>query len=75
MWKMTPKWHLFIHLCVYDIRELRLNPRPYWTYADENLVGVLVEVGQTCQEFRRGCWSGVDKWPFTQRLTGTIAAL
>ena len=34
MWKMSPKFHLFIHLC-----ELCwINPRFAWTYADEDLM-------------------------------------
>ena len=48
MWKMTPTFHLFLHLCEWQIPDLRLNPRSYWTYADENLVGSLVEVAESC---------------------------
>ena len=39
-WKMSPKMHLFIHLMEY--------PRGYWTYADEDLVGAMVEVSRSC---------------------------
>ena len=48
MWKATPKWHLFIHLVKWDIVDNRLNPKSYWTYADEDLVGCLVEVASSC---------------------------
>ena len=47
LWKMSPKLHLFIHLaevqCV-----LHGNPRYYWCYADEDLVGHMVENAETC---------------------------
>ena len=48
MWKATPKWHLFLPLCEWQIPELRMNPRAYWTYADEDLVGQLVEIAESC---------------------------
>ena len=47
-WKATPKFHLFSHLTEWQIPDLGLNPRFYWTYADEDLVGQLVEVAQSC---------------------------
>ena len=46
LWKMSPKLHLFMHLteiqCV-----MYGNPRYYWTYADEDLVGMMVEIAET----------------------------
>ena len=48
MWKMTPELHMFIHLCQWDIVNSKLNPRVYWTYADEDLVGTLCEVAESC---------------------------
>ena len=47
MWKMNPKLHLFDHLCDYQAGE-GLNPRSFWTYVDEDLVGLLVEVAESC---------------------------
>ena len=47
MWKMTPKLHMFEHLT-----ELQCliwgNPRFWWTYSDEDLVGYMVEVAESC---------------------------
>ena len=40
-WKVTQKWHLFTHLCEWQIPELTLNPRTYWTYADEDWPGLV----------------------------------
>ena len=47
-WKMSPKWHLFLHLCEWAIPDTGLNPRSYWTYADEDIVGNLIEVAEGC---------------------------
>ena len=48
MWKATPNLILFNHLVKWDIVDKRLNPMTYWTYADENSVGILVDVAQSC---------------------------
>ena len=48
MWKVTPKHHIFLHLAEWQIGDLGLNPRSYWTYADEDLVGKLVECAEHC---------------------------
>ena len=47
MWKVSPKLHLFIHLCEWQAIELG-NPTFYWVYSDEDLVGQMIEVAQTC---------------------------
>ena len=47
-WKMSPKMHLFIHLMEWQVTEIGLNPRGYGTYADEDLVGTMVEVSRSC---------------------------
>ena len=47
-YKLVPKFHLFLHLCEWQIPETKLNPRSYWTYADEDVVGQLVEVAEHC---------------------------
>ena len=46
-WKMMPKLHLLDHLCSWQAIEVG-NPRFYWTYADEDLVGLLIEVAESC---------------------------
>ena len=45
---MSPKTHLFFHLMEWHVLEIGLNPRGYWTYADEDLVGTMVEVSRSC---------------------------
>lgn len=46
-WKLVPKFHLFQHLC--QIQAVSLgNPRFYWTYPDEDMVGQMAEVARTC---------------------------
>ena len=47
MWKMSPKLHLFVHLCEWQAMEWG-NPRYFWCYADEDLVGILTEVAKSC---------------------------
>ena len=37
-WKMTPKVHLLLHLCEWQGPSAG-NPRFFWVYADEDLVG------------------------------------
>ena len=32
-WKMSPKMHLFSHLMAWQVFEIGLNPRGYWTNA------------------------------------------
>ena len=46
VWKFVPKFHLFVHLC--EIQSAVMNPRFFWTYSDEDLVGQLCEVARTC---------------------------
>ena len=46
-WKMTPKVHLTLHLCEWQATTYG-NPRFSWTYSDEDLVGTMVEVAQSC---------------------------
>ena len=47
LWKVTPKLHLFSHLCEWQSVSLG-NPRFYWCYSDEDMVGQLVEVAESC---------------------------
>ena len=46
-WKMTPKVHLLLHLCEWQAPSVG-NPRFYWVYADEDLVGSMIEVAESC---------------------------
>ena len=47
LWKFSPKHHLFLHLC--EVQAVQYgNPRFYWVYADEDVVGRLIEVAETC---------------------------
>ena len=47
VWKLHPKLHLFVHLCEWQAVET-LSPKSFWTYSDEDLVGLLVEVAESC---------------------------
>ena len=46
-WKLQPKFHLFFHLCQPQCLEFG-NPRFFWCYADEDMVGQMVEVAKSC---------------------------
>ena len=39
--KFVPKFHLWEHLTEYQAAEFG-NPRYFWTYADEDLVGLVI---------------------------------
>ena len=43
IWKMMPKIHLVDHLC-YDQAPVFGNPRYFWTYGDEDLIGQLIDM-------------------------------
>ena len=46
-WKATPKVHIFLHLC--ELQAVQYgNPRFYWVYADEDIVGKIVTVAESC---------------------------
>ena len=42
--KATPKLHLFLHLAEDQVKSFQINPKQFWCYADEDLVGQLVEI-------------------------------
>ena len=46
LWKMTPKFHCFQHLMEWQSVEV-CNPRFYWVYADEDLMGHISEIAQS----------------------------
>ena len=45
LWKTSPKMHLFLHLCIWQSL-LYGNPRYYWCYGDEDLIGRLVSIAE-----------------------------
>ena len=47
MWKGSPKLHLFLHLCEWQAAE-GTNPRANWCYSDEDFVGKMITVAQSC---------------------------
>ena len=47
LWKFSPKHHLFQHLCEWQSSECG-NPRYYWVYADEDLVGKIISIAHSC---------------------------
>ena len=57
---MSPKHHLFQHLCE-DQALAYGNPAFYWTYADEDLVGLLIEVAHSCHPSTMAT-VGLFKW-------------
>ena len=46
-WKMTPKVHMVLHLCEWQAPAAG-NPKFFWTYADEDLVGSMIDVAESC---------------------------
>ena len=59
LWKATPKLHMFQHLCEWEID--MGNPRFVWCYADEDLVGQMIKVGESCHPRTLGVAS-MFKW-------------
>ena len=47
LFKVTPKFHLFRHLTSSQSR-LWGNPRYWWCYSDEDLVGLLIDIAESC---------------------------
>lgn len=45
-WKMTPKFHIFVHLC--EIQSKIANPNTFWAYADEDLQRHIGEIAASC---------------------------
>ena len=60
LWKVAPKLHMWEHLCEFQCLVLG-NPRFFWTYPDENLVGQLVEVAESVHPLTLGV-SVLLKW-------------
>ena len=47
LWEFSPKHHLFQHLCEWQGPE-QGNPRFFWVYFDEDLVGKIIEMAHSC---------------------------
>ena len=47
LWKFPPKGHLIDHLVSWQAAEWG-NPAYFWCYADEDLVGLCVEIAESC---------------------------
>ena len=46
-WKLTPKFHLLLHLVEHQA-PLWGNPKHFWCYCDEDMIGHMVEVASSC---------------------------
>ena len=58
--KMNPKLHLFQHLAEWQAVEVG-SPKFYWTYADEDMVGHMIECASTCHPKTLGV-TALFKW-------------
>ena len=56
-----PNVHQCLHLCEWQGPSAG-NPRFYWTYADEDLVGSMIEVAESCH------WSTMAITAMVKRL-------
>ena len=46
-WKLVPKFHIWQHLAEW-VPSIWGNPRFFWTYCDEDLIGSMTEIGASC---------------------------
>ena len=44
---MTPKLHMFEHMCEFQALIMG-SPRRWWSYSDEDLIGIMVVVAESC---------------------------
>ena len=58
--KFSPKHHLFLHLCEWQ-GPVSGNPKFYWVYADEDMVGHMIEVAHSCHPATMAS-VGLFKW-------------
>ena len=58
-WKMTPKFHVFLHIC--ELSCAMENPRFHWTYSDEDLMQVMKKIALTCHAAHVE-WLCLFKW-------------
>ena len=59
-WVWNPKHHQFEHL-LDEIMQDRLNPRYYWNYADEDLVGRVATTAKNCHPWTM-CLRRLQRW-------------
>ena len=52
---------MFQHLCEDQVVEWGINPKYFWTYADEDFVGHMIEVAETCHP-RTMAITAMYKW-------------
>ena len=45
LWKLSPKLHLFLHLCGEQVVEWG-NPRFWWTYGDKDMVRIMINIAE-----------------------------
>ena len=64
LWKPIPKLHCFDHLCSWQALESG-NPRRFWCYADEDLIGQLIDVAESCHASTL-CVTAMFKWLHVQ---------
>ena len=60
MWRMTPKLHMFENLTEMQCL-IWGNPQFWWTYSDEDLVGYMIEVAESCHPSTQAV-SIIFKW-------------
>ena len=60
LFKTSPKLHLFAHLCEWQACEMG-NPRYWWCYSDEDMVGLMVDVAESCHPVTLAV-SALFKW-------------
>ncbi len=59
-WKATPKIHLLQELLQYTC-QIWGNPSYYWCYGDEDLVGMMIEIGMSCHVATLA-YTALTKW-------------
>ena len=63
LWKMTPKVHLSQELLQYQC-QVWGNPAYFWCYADEDLVGQMIEIAASCHVLTLS-FTVITKWLVT----------
>ena len=60
LWKLAPKLHQFLHLCEWQCPNFG-NPRFWWTYADEDLVGHVIKIAKSTHSSHMAL-ATLNKW-------------
>lgn len=58
LWKVMPKLHLWLHLTQ---QQNLMNPRQFWTYSDEDLVGQMIDIASTLHP-KNLAYNTIFKW-------------